>query len=84
MSRAKTLQAVFDGTVLRPEGTVDLEMGKRYILSIKKLTGEEKKKELDYPLTQILDIAADMGVDDLSIRHAWYAHMGLDEEEITK
>ena len=48
MSRAKTLQAVFDGTVLRPEGTVDLEMGKRYILSIKKIDwrGEEERAGL--------------------------------------
>jgi len=30
----KTLHAIFDGKALKPEGSVDLEMSKRYVLTI--------------------------------------------------
>ena len=67
--------------MLKPEGSVDLEVGKRYVLTIV-ITIETKapREEPPYPLTQILELATDMGVDDLSIRHDWYAHGRSDDE----
>ena len=32
----KTLHAIFDGKVLRPEGLVDLDVGKRYVLIVER------------------------------------------------
>ena len=84
MTKTKTVYAVFDGKVLRPEESVDLEVGKRYVLTVER-TFEAKapREEPVYPLTQILEIATDMGVDDLSVRHDWYAH-GRQDGETTR
>jgi len=78
----KSLHAVFDGKVLKPEKPVDLEVGIRYVLIVER-TAETKpmREESSYPLTQILEIAMDMGVDDLSTRHDWYAHGMRDCED---
>jgi hypothetical protein len=78
----KTLHAIFDGKVLRPEGSFDLDVGKCYVLIVKrKIETKSPKKEPPYPLTQIRDIAIDVGVDDLSTRHSWYAHGRRDDEK---
>ena len=77
----KTLHAVFDGKVLRPEESVDLEVGKRYILTVERtIEAKATSEEQPYPLTQILEIATDRGADDLSIRHDWYAHRRRGDE----
>jgi hypothetical protein len=72
-----SLHAVFDGGVLKPEMPVYPEVGRRYALIVKR-TAETKppREESAYPLTRILELATDMGVDDLSTRHDWYAHGG--------
>ena len=81
MIRTKTLHAVFDGKVLEPEESVGLEVGKRYVLTVERtIEAKAQREEPPYPLTQILEIATDMGVDDLSIRHDWYAHGKRDDE----
>jgi len=36
MTKTKTLHAVFDGKVLKPEGTVDLEQNVRYLVTIER------------------------------------------------
>jgi hypothetical protein len=78
----KTLHAIFDGKVLRPEGSVDLDVGKRYVLTVvRTIESKVQRKEQPYPLTKILDIATDVGVDDLSIKHDWYAHGRRDDEK---
>lgn len=78
----KTLHAIFDGKVLRPEGSVDLDVGKHYVLTVvRTIEAKSSKKEPPYPLNQILDIATDVGVDDLSTRHNWYAHGKRDDEK---
>jgi hypothetical protein len=70
---AKTLRAIFDGKVLRPAGPVDLQPNTWYIVTLE--PEEEKKTQTEsYPLTQLLALATDMGVPDLSTRHSWYAH----------
>ena len=40
----------------------------------RKIETKSSKKGPPYPLIQILDIATDVGVDDISTRHSWYAH----------
>ena len=77
----KTLRAVFDGAVLRPEEPVDLKPNKRYLVTIEREedAGETGEAE-DYPLTQIGRLATDMGVTDLSTRHSWYAHGRLEND----
>ena len=84
MTKTKTLHAIFDGKVLRPEGSADLERGKRYVFTVERtIEATAPREEPPYPLTQILEIATDMGVDDLSIRHDWYAH-GRRGDETTR
>ena len=70
---AKTLRAIFDGDVLRPEGSVDLQPNTWYVITIEREEAEKTEEET-YPLTKLLTLATDMGVTDLSIRHHWYAH----------
>jgi predicted DNA-binding antitoxin AbrB/MazE fold protein len=78
----KTLRAVFDGAVLRPEEPVDLKPNTRYVVTIEREEdGVETDRVGDYPLTQIGRLATDMGVTDLSIRHSWYAHGRLEDNE---
>ena len=85
MIKTKTLNAIFDGEVLKPEGSVDLEVGKRYVLTIgRTIETKAQREEPPYPLTQILELATDMGVDDLSTRHDWYAHGKRDDETTTE
>jgi hypothetical protein len=77
---AKTLRAIFDGEVLRPEESVDLEPNTWYVVTIER--DEEKKMEEEtYPLTKILTLATDMGVTDLSTRHSQYAHGRLEDDK---
>jgi predicted DNA-binding antitoxin AbrB/MazE fold protein len=77
----KTLRAVFDGAVLRPEEPVDLQPNQRYLVTIEREDHTVEMGEAeDYPLTQIGRLATDMGVTDLSIRHSWYAHGRLEGE----
>jgi hypothetical protein len=76
---AKTLRAVFDGEVLRPEKPLDLKPNTWYLVSIEREEGERFAEEA-YPLTEILKWATDMGVTDLSTRHSWYAHGRLEDE----
>jgi len=61
----KTVRAVFDGEILRPEGPVDLEPNVRYLVTIERQEGgEEAGQEGTYPLTEILRLATDMGVTE--------------------
>ena len=71
---SKTVRAVFDGEVLRPETPVDLETNVWYVVTIELQADATELAEKTYPLTQLLDIATDMGVTDLSTRHSEYAH----------
>ena len=77
----KTLRAIFDGEVLRPEGPVDLTPNTRYLVTIERQEeGEKTGEEGTYPLTEILRLATNMGVTDLSTRHSWYAHGRLEDD----
>ena len=77
---SKTLRAIFDGEVLRPEEPADLKPNTRYLVTIEReAEGEEAGAAGAYPLTEILGLATDLGVADLSIRHSWYAHGRLED-----
>jgi hypothetical protein len=76
----KTLRAIFDGNVLRPEGSVDLQPNTWYVVTIECEEGEKAEEET-YPLTQLLTLATDMGVTDLSTHHDWYAHGRLEDDK---
>ena len=76
----KTLRAIFDGNVLRPEGAVDLQPNTWYVVTIEREEGEKATEET-YPLAQILTFATDMGVTDLSTHHHWYAHGGPEDDQ---
>ena len=78
----KTLHAVFDGQVLRPDGPVDLQPNTRYLVTVQSEVGngqEPPQVQADYPLTRILALATDMGVTDLASRHSSYAHGKIDD-----
>lgn len=77
---AKSVRAVFDGEVLRPEEPVDLKPNARYVVTIEREEeGKETGEKGAYPLTEILRLATDMGITDLSARHSWYAHGRLED-----
>ncbi len=72
----RTIRARFDGEVFRPEQPIDLRVNTSYVITIE---GEAPDRQDStaadtYPLTAIGRLAIDMGVDDLSTRHDWYAH----------
>ena len=72
MTKTKTLHAVFDGKVLRPEGSVDLELGKRYVLSI-----ESKQKINDIekdPAFNLSSLAVKTNISDLATEHDHYLY----------
>ncbi len=73
---AKTVRALFDGRVLRPEQPIDLQPNTTYVITIEDAAPDHETVPSDepYPLTEIGRLAVDMGVTDLSTRHGWYAH----------
>jgi hypothetical protein len=75
---AKTLRALFDGEVLRPDAPVGLEPNTRYVVTVEREDSATPSDEAAYPLTQLLGYATDMGVTDLSTRHSWYAYGRLE------
>lgn len=74
----RSLHAVFDGVVLRPEEPVDLQPNKRYLVLIKQ---EDSAPTRPHPLEEIGALAVDMGVADLAERHDWYAHGKLEDDQ---
>jgi predicted DNA-binding antitoxin AbrB/MazE fold protein len=72
---AKTIRAVFDGEVLRPEQPTDLKPQQTYEITIEReVSSREGSATEEYPLTQIAKLARDVGVEDLSTGHDRYAH----------
>jgi predicted DNA-binding antitoxin AbrB/MazE fold protein len=73
------IHAVFDGEVLRPEGTVNLEPNTRYVVTVEREDQdmerpEERSDQEIYPLTALLGLATDMDVTDLAENHDKYTH----------
>jgi hypothetical protein len=75
---SKTLEAIFDGEVLRPEDKSGLEPNTRYRITIEKAEHADASDETAYPLTALLELATDMGTSDLATRHDLFAHGELE------
>lgn len=72
MTTTTILHAVFDGEVLRPEETVGLEVGERYILMV-----ESKQKISDIendPAFDLSSLAAETNILDLATEHDHYLY----------
>lgn len=76
---AKIIYLTFDGQVFRPDGPLDLPPNTRYLVTVERQEpGLAADEDDPYPLSEILRLATDMGVSDLSTRHSWYAHGRLE------
>jgi uncharacterized protein len=77
---SKTIRAVFDGEVLRPEEPLDLEPNSTYLLTVEELLeGTSEVSDDEYILTKIARLAVDMGIPDLSTRHDYYLYGKRDD-----
>ncbi len=70
----KTLHAVFDGKVLRLKSSVDLEINRDYVVTVK-LEDNKKisKAELD-PVFNLSSLARKTGISDLATEHDHYLY----------
>jgi hypothetical protein len=75
---SKTLEAIFDGEVLRPEDKSGLEPNTRYRITVERAEHTDAPAEAEYPLTALLELATDMGTPDLATRHDLFAHGKLE------
>jgi hypothetical protein len=75
---ALTVHAVFDGEVLRPDELTSLKPNKRYRLTVEEdaTAAPGPDQPQPYPLGVLLDVAEDLGVTDLAVRHDHYARRG--------
>lgn len=69
-----TIQVVFDGEVFRPTDPVELLPNATYTIILESDALATTDQIDEYPLTAISRLATDMGVDDLSGNHDYYAH----------
>lgn len=77
----KSVRAIFDGKVFKPEDPVDLKPNVRCVVTIESESEiTVQSDEGTYPLTEIAKMATDMGVTNLSTRHSWYAHGRLEND----
>jgi len=69
------IAATFDGHVLHPEDSRDLQPNKRYLLTVEEVPPpRDESGQPSHPLTLLLAQAADLGIADLAERHDDYAH----------
>lgn len=66
----KTVHAIFDGETLRPEGPVDLEINRHYLLTIE----QEEEAVEDDPLFNLSSLAIKTGIKDLASEHDYYLY----------
>lgn len=76
---AKTIKVVFDGSVLRPSGPVNLKAGKKYTITIKDID-EDIDVEND-PAFNIASLAVTTRIPDLSTEHNHYLY-GTPKREV--
>ena len=62
----RTITVVFDGEVLRPQEPVDLERNVPYSVTINGLSDQDQVDQEPGMLDDILALAQDLGVEDLS------------------
>jgi hypothetical protein len=69
-----TIDAVYDGEALRPEGPVDLRPHTRYRLIIEDAVDPEPSGGPPEAVSHILARAEDLGVSDLAEQHDHYLY----------
>jgi predicted DNA-binding antitoxin AbrB/MazE fold protein len=78
----KTLEVVYDGSVFRPSGPVDLEAGKKYTISV---CSPEKDERVEQDSAfDLSSLAVATNIPDLSEEHDHYLYgspkRGIHEE----
>lgn len=68
----KTLKVLFDGTVFRPFGPVDLEAGKKYTITVQ--PSPEDPDVVADPAFDIASLAVDTHISDLAAEHDHYLY----------
>jgi predicted DNA-binding antitoxin AbrB/MazE fold protein len=68
----KTLEVVYDGSVFRPSGPVNLEAGKKYTISV---SSPDKNADVEQdPAFDIASLAVATNIPDLSAEHDHYLY----------
>jgi predicted DNA-binding antitoxin AbrB/MazE fold protein len=68
----KTLEVVYDGSVFRPSGPVNLEAGKKYTISV---SSSDKNTDVEQdPAFDIASLAVATNIPDLSAEHDHYLY----------
>jgi len=71
----KTIHALFDGKVFRPEDAIDLKINKRYRLKIEPLWDEELIEGVENdPAFDLASLAVNTGIADLASNHNHYLY----------
>ena len=68
----KTLEVVYDGSVFRPSGPVNLEAGRKYTILVSS-TDKDNDVEQD-PAFDIASLAVATNIPDLSAEHDHYLY----------
>ena len=68
----KTLKVLFDGTIFRPSGPVDLEAGENYAIIIQ-LSPENSDATTD-PASDIASLAVNTHISDFAAEHDHYLY----------
>jgi len=72
MTKTKILHAVFDGKVLRPEQSVDLEVGRHYVLTVE---SEQEGTDIEIdPAFNLSSLAVKTNISDLATEHDHYLY----------
>ena len=78
---AKTIRAVFDGEVFRPEQPTGLLPRRTYEITIEReVSPKERPTQEEYPLTQIARLATDLAIEDFATGHDRYAHRRIESD----
>lgn len=81
---ATTIRAVFDGEGFRVEDAGGLRPGVTYVITVEEALAagtDEGAPQEAYPLSRLREMATDLGIDDFSVRHDWYAHGRLPDDD---
>ena len=71
----RSLHAIFDGKVLCPEETVDLQVNRHYLLTIEPVGKIEGQNDLESdPAFNLSSLAVKTGIPDLATEHDHYLY----------
>lgn len=71
---ARTVIAVFDGEVLRPQQPLDLQKDRSYCVTIEDERTAEHVGQESGVLDDLLDLGVDTGITDLAEQHDHYLY----------